>query len=139
MYSSITGLLFRKRAKAIQKARKREILKRMNPGPPDSSDDDKLKNADKKGKPFGGMGKKLTGKKALEKKLLEGKKILKKPHKRRVFKDGSKESLSPGSPAKKAGPGAAVSPRKNVQRKSLSATDAEDETEEPSGETLSLR
>ena len=110
----------------------------MNPGGvPDSSDDDKLKG-DRKGKPYGGIGKKLTGKKALEKKLLEGKKILKKPHKRRVFKEGSKESLSPGSPVKKAGLGS-VSPRKNVQRKSLSATDAEDETEEPSGETLSLR
>ena len=130
--------VFRKRAKALQKQRKKEILKRMHPnGPPDSSDDEKTKPGDKR-KTM--MGRKLTGKKALEKKLLEGKKILKKPHKRRVFKDSkSQDSSSPGSPVKKSSFGVGTSPRKNLQRKSLSATDAETEAEEASGETLSLR
>ena len=88
---------------------------------------------------------KFHGKKALEKKLLDGKKLTKKPHKqRRAYKDGGRmqESSSPGSgsPVKKSNIGGSLSPRKNVQRKSLSATDAETEPEnETSGETLSLR
>merc|ERR1719410_2141878 len=153
----------RKRAKALQKARAKEIYNRMQPqaGPRDSSEDEKsrtnsgLPNSDKNRKPFSSLGgsRKFNGKKALEKKLLEGKKLLKKPHKRRVFKEGSGprsnsgaggDSSSPGvgagSPTKKTGGGGgSLSPRKNLQRKSLSATDAETEPEEAQGETLSLR
>ena len=156
-------LISRKRAKALQKARAKEIYNRMQPqaGPRDSSEDEKsrtnsgLPNSDKNRKPFSSLGgsRKFNGKKALEKKLLEGKKLLKKPHKRRVFKEGSGprtnsgaggDSSSPGvgagSPTKKTGGGGgSLSPRKNLQRKSLSATDAETEPEEAQGETLSLR
>ena len=123
-------------------------------GPRDSSEDEKsrtnsgLPNSDKNRKPFSSLGgsRKFNGKKALEKKLLEGKKLLKKPHKRRIYKEGSGprtnsgaggDSSSPGvgagSPTKKTGGGGgSLSPRKNLQRKSLSATEAQ-------GETLSLR
>ena len=122
--------------------------------PRDSSDDERSKtnsglpNFDKIRKPFSSLGgsRKFNGKKALEKKLLEGKKFLKKSHKRRVYKEGSGprtnsrtkgDSSSPGvgsdSPTKKTGGGGgSLSPRKNLQRKSLSATEAQ-------GETLSLR
>ena len=151
-------LISRKRAKALQKARAKEIYNRMQPqaGPRDSSEDENSKpNYDKNRKPFSSLGssRKFTGKKALEKKLLECKKLLKKPHKRRVYKEGSGprtnsgaggDSSSPGvgagSPTKKTGGGGgSLSPRKNLQRKSLSATDAETEPEEAQGETLSLR
>ena len=149
-------LISRKRAKALQKARAKEIYNRMQPqaGPRDSSEDEKsrtnsgLPNSDKNRKPFSSLGgsRKFNGKKALEKKLLEGKKLLKKPHKRRIYKEGSGprtnsgaggDSSSPGvgagSPTKKTGGGGgSLSPRKNLQRKSLSATEAQ-------GETLSLR
>ena len=85
---------------------------------------------------------KLLGKKTLEK---DGKKIAKKPHKRRSFKEGSRmqDSSSPGSggtsPTKKSGSGS-VSPRKHLHRKSLSGSDAETEPEaETPGESISLR
>ena len=152
-------LISRKRAKALQKARAKKIYNRMQPqaGPRDSSEDENSKpNYDKNRKPFSSLGssRKFTGKKALEKKLLECKKLLKKPHKRRVYKEGSGprtnsgaggDSSSPGvgagSPTKKTGGGGggSLSPRKNLQRKSLSATDADTEPEEAQGETLSLR
>ena len=156
-------LISRKRAKALQKARVEEICNPMQPQawPRDSSEDENSKtnsglpNFDKIWKPFSSLGgsRKFNGKKALEKKLLEGKKLLKKPHKRRIYKEGSGprtnsgaggDSSSPGvgagSPTKKTGGGGgSLSPRKNLQRKSLSATDAETEPEEAQGETLSLR
>ena len=129
--------------------------------PRDSSDDERSKtnsglpNFDKIRKPFSSLGgsRKFNGKKALEKKLLEGKKLLKKSHKQRVYKEGSGprtnsrtkgDSSSPGvgsgsSTKKTGGGGGSLSPRKNLQRKSLSATDAKTEHEEAQGETLSLR
>ena len=125
------------------------MLNRVRPGPQDSSEDEKTKTNSlqnlEKNRKFSSIGRKFNGKKALEKKLLEGKKLTKKPHKqRRAYKDGGRmhESSSPGSgsPVKKSNIGGSLSPRKNVQRKSLSATDAETEPEnETSGETLSLR
>ena len=134
----------------MQRAREKELmLNRVRPGPQDSSEDEKTKTNSlqnlEKNRKFSSMGRKFNGKKALEKKLLEGKKLTKKPHKqRRAYKDGGRmqEASSPGSgsPVKKSNIGGSLSPRKNVQRKSLSATDAETEPEnETSGETLSLR
>ena len=70
------------------------------------------------------------------KKLFENKKLLKKTHKKRLLKEpGRGQDAAPTSPSKKSG----SSPRKNIRRKSLSATDAETEPEENPGETLSLR
>ena len=72
----------------------------------------------------------------MEKKLFENKKLLKKTHKKRLLKDsGRGQDATPTSPSKKS----STSPRKNIRRKSLSATDAETEPEENPGETLSLR
>ena len=141
-------LISRKRAKALQKARAKEIYNRMQPqaGPRDSSEDENSKpNYDKNRKPFSSLGssRKFTGKKALEKKLLECKKLLKKPHKRRVYKEGSEPrtnsgaggdsfstGVGSGSQTKKTGGGGgSLSPRKNLQRKSLSATGGETEPE----------
>ena len=141
-------LISRKRGKALQKARAKKIYNRMQPqaGPRDSSEDENSKpNYDKNRKPFSSLGssRKFTGKKALEKKLLECKKLLKKPHKRRVYKEGSgprtnsgaggdsfSTGVGSGSQTKKTGGGGgSLSPRKNLQRKSLSATGGETEPE----------
>ena len=108
----------------------------------DSSDDDKSKSGlaslDKNRKHFSSLSRKFNGgKKALEKKLFENKKLLKKTHKKRLLKESARggQEASPTSPSKKSN----ASPRKNIRRKSLSATDAETEPEEAPGETLSLR
>lgn len=145
----------RKRAKALQKAiakeQKERFAKLRQQGlAQDSSDEEKSKaglaGLDKSRKPFTTLGRKFPGKKNLEKKLLEGKKLLKKPHKRRQHRDpGGKvntESSSPGSPTKRSGKDGG-SPRKSsgvqnrLSRRSLS--DAETEADESQGETLSLR
>ena len=70
------------------------------------------------------------------KKLFENEKLLKKTHKKRLLKDNARgQEATPTSPTKKS----SNSPRKNIRRKSLSATDAETDPEENPGETLSLR
>eukprot|EP00092_Neocalanus_flemingeri_P038323 GFUD01041722.1.p1 GENE.GFUD01041722.1~~GFUD01041722.1.p1 ORF type:complete len:2117 (-),score=667.90 GFUD01041722.1:649-6999(-) len=140
---------FRKRAKALQRAREKEIFARMHPNN-DSSDDEKMPKSglggighgvgisSKNRKPFSAVTRKLQGKKSLEKKLLENKKVLKKNYKRRgVIKTETTKpqetSPKPESPVKK------LSPRKpNIRRKSLSATDG-GETEEENTDSLSLR
>jgi len=136
----------RKRAKALQRAREKEIFARMHPGN-DSSDDEKMQKtgglggigvgiSSKNRKPFSAMTRKLQGKKSLEKKLLENKKVLKKNYKRRgVMKTETPKPLEtspkPESQLKK------LSPRKNIRRKSLSASDPE--TEEENTDSVSLR
>jgi len=134
----------RKRAKALQRAREKEIFARMHPNN-DSSDDEKMQKAglggigvgisSKNRKPFSAMTRKLQGKKSLEKKLLENKKVLKKNYKRRgVLKTETSKPLEtspkPETQMKK------LSPRKNIRRKSLSVSDAE--TEEENTDSVSL-
>ena len=118
----------------------------MHPGN-DSSDDDKMQKtgglggigvgiSSKNRKPFSAMTRKLQGKKSLEKKMLENKKVLKKNYKRRgVMKTETPKPLEtspkPESQLKK------LSPRKNIRRKSLSASDPE--TEEENTDSVSLR
>jgi hypothetical protein len=136
---------FRKRAKALQRAREKEIFARMHPNN-DSSDDEKMPKtglggigvgiSSKNRKPFSAMTRKLQGKKSLEKKMLENKKVLKKNYKRRgVMKTETSKPLEtspkPESQLKK------LSPRKNIRRKSLSVSDAE--TEEENTDSVSLR
>ena len=143
----------RKRAKALQKAIAKEQkerfakLRQQGQTGADSSDDDKKSGDKNNRKPFTTPGRKFGGKKALEKKLLEGKKLIKKTHKRsRTHRDSgarignNTESSSPGSPTKRTGQ-VKESPRKSLPRRSLSGSDAEtDEAEESGpGETLSLR
>ena len=144
----------RKRAKALQKAIAKEQkerfakLRQQGQTGADSSDDEKKSGDKNNRKPFTTPGKKFGGKKALEKKLLEGKKLIKKTHKRsRTHRDSgarignNTESSSPGSPAKRTQVKDQGSPRKSLPRRSLSGSDAEtDEAEESGpGETLSLR
>ena len=138
----------RKRAKALQRARERELYARLHPKPAqeggvppglDSSDDEK----NIKG-PFGmskskKMFSSMTRGKLVNKKPIEGgggkkvdRKNLKKNHKRRSGlksepNDGRTKSDSSTPPKPKP------SPRKNIRRKST--TDAESEEEE-AGESL---
>jgi len=137
----------RKRAKALQRAREKEIFLRMHPKNNDSSDDDeKIQKpglgglgvgiSSKNRKPLSAMTRKLHGKKSLEKKMLENKKVLKKNYKRRgLLKTETSKPLEtspkPESQMKK------LSPRKNIRRKSLSVSDAESEDENTESVTLS--
>ena len=137
---------FRKRAKALQRAREKEIFLRMHPKNNDSSDDDeKIQKpglgglgvgiSSKNRKPLSAMTRKLHGKKSLEKKMLENKKVLKKNYKRRgLLKTETSKPLEispkPESQMKK------LSPRKNIRRKSLSVSDAESEDENTESVTL---
>jgi len=140
---------FRKRAKALQRAREKEIFARMHPNA-DSSDDDKMSKTalgslggvgftSKNRKPFSPMTRKLQGKKSLEKKLFENKKVLKKNYKRRgVLKtETSKMPQEVSTSPKQESPIKKLSPRKNIRRRSVSASDAE--TEEENTDSLSLR
>jgi len=136
----------RKRAKALQRAREKEIFLRMHPKNNDSSDDDEKMQksglgglgvgiSSKNRKPLSAMTRKLHGKKSLEKKMLENKKVLKKNYKRRgLLKTETSKPLEtspkPESQMKK------LSPRKNIRRKSLSVSDAESEDENTESVTL---
>merc|ERR1712179_823899 len=78
---------------------------------------------------------KLHGKKSLDKKMLENKKVFKKNYKRRgLLKTETSKPLEtspkPESQMKK------LSPRKNIRRKSLSVSDAESEDENTESVTL---
>lgn len=131
----------RKRAKSLQKTREKEIFIKTRPKNNDSSDDEKLPPGvgvldgmmNKMRKPSSAsiLNRKLLGKKSLEKKLFDNKKLIKKNHKKRIGMktDSRVQETSP----KADSPGKKASPRKNIRRKSLSATDGdtEDESNDP--------
>merc|ERR1711915_392105 len=133
----------RKRAKALQRAREKEIYARTQLNN-DSSDDDKMRKtslgsvdglSSKHRKPFSAMSRKLQGKKTLEKKLLENKKVLKKNYKKRgVIKIESNKPTD--SSPKQDSLSKKLSPRKNIRRKSLSDSDAESEEEKSDSNNL---
>lgn len=124
----------KKRAKAVQRAREKEIFKTVKV---DSSDEDKKpattaalkarKSGLKKGAAAtAGLKRSVAGEKKPEKKST------KRPAKRRPVKTDSSSSLKTEQGIKKP------SPRKLHRRKSASATDIETE-EEPPNDAMSLR
>jgi len=132
----------KKRAKALQKAREKEIFKTL---PVDSSDEERKPAATtttpivSKGRKVGAkkaansgvpaIGLKKTGPVLPEKKA--DKRFSKKPVKRRTLKE-SLAGLKSSSERK-------ISPRKNQRRKSASATDIETEEENIGNDAVALR
>lgn len=121
----------KKRAKALQRAREKEIFKALNL---DSSDDEKkAPGGILKGRKSGirkGLGLKRPG--VVEKR--PEKKITKKPGKRRSFKLETSPAVKPETGLVQKKP----SPRKNQRRKSASATDIDTEEENPN-DAMALR
>jgi hypothetical protein len=138
----------KKKAKALQRTREKEIFARLNF---DSSDDEKKPAGSKSRKPPGGVAVKKAPTAGFKKALNSGekrleKKCLKKTLKRRSGTLSKSDAPSLGAGAVPAGsaankteavPAKKLSPRKGQRRKS-SVTDADTE-EENANDTMALR